>query len=78
MSTSRFDALNALLTRREASGQDWSAVEDVADNLGERMATIERLLDPCVDEGLVERRGVDQDPDYRLTRAGEMHVIENT
>jgi hypothetical protein len=78
MSTSRFDALNALRVRWEATGQDWSAVEDVADDLGEGMSSTEGLLNPCLDEGLVERRGADQDPQYRLTRAGEMYVAVNS
>lgn len=62
----------------EASGQDWSAVEDVADDLGEGMSAIELLLDPCLDEGLVERRGADHDPEYRLTRAGEMYLADSS
>lgn len=78
MSTSRFDALNALKVRWESSGQDWSPVENIADDLGESMSAIEGLLDPCVDEALVERRGIDQDPEYRLTRSGEMQVAESS
>lgn len=78
MSTSRSDALNALKVRWEAGGQDWSTVEDVADDLGEGLSSTERLLNPCLDEGLVERRGADQDPEYRLTRAGEMYVAVNS
>jgi DNA-binding MarR family transcriptional regulator len=78
MSTSRFDALNALKVRWESSGQDWSPVENVADDLGESMSVVERLLDPCVQEGLVERRGIDRDPEYRLTRSGGTQVAEGS
>ncbi len=78
MSNDRFDALNALKVRWERSGQEWSAVEGIADDLGESMSVIERLLDPCVQEGLVERRGIDRDPEYRLTRSGEMHVADGS
>jgi|GEM_PF-3641494 len=78
MSTSRFDALNALKARWESSGQEWSPVEHIADDLGESMSAIEGLLQPCQNEGLVERRGVDQDPEYRLTRSGEMQVAEGS
>jgi hypothetical protein len=69
MNTRRLDLLNALKTRSEGSGQEWSPVDGVADDLGQNMRAIEGLLDPCVDEGLGERRGTDQDPEYRLTRA---------
>jgi len=78
MSTSRFDALNALKVRWESSGQEWSRVEDVADDLGESMSAIERVLDPCLHEGLVEQRGTDQDPEYKLTRSGDMYVTDGS
>lgn len=78
MSTTRLDALNALKIRWESSGQDWSPVEHIADDLGESMSAIEALLDPCVEEGFVERRGVDRDPEYRLTRSGEMQIAEGS
>lgn len=78
MSSDRFDALNTLKVRWERRGQEWSPVEGVADDLGEGMSVIERLLDPCVQEGLVERRGIDRDPEYRLTRSGEMCVADGS
>lgn len=78
MSNDRFDALNTLKVRWERSGEEWSAVEGIADDLGESMSVVERLLDPCVQEGLVERRGIDRDPEYRLTRSGEMHVADGS
>jgi DNA-binding MarR family transcriptional regulator len=78
MSTDRFDALSALKVRWERTGQDWSPVEEIADDLGESMSAVERLLDPCVQEGLVERRGIDRDPQYRLTRSGEMYVADGS
>lgn len=68
--------MNTLKVRWERSGQEWSPVEGIADDLGEGMSVVERLLDPCVQEGLVERRGIDRDPEYRLTRSGEMHVAD--
>ena len=70
-SNDRFDALNALKVRWERTGQDWSPVEEIADDLGESMSAVERLHDPCVEERLVERRGIDQDPEYRLTRSAK-------
>ncbi len=78
MSNDRFDALNALKVGAERSGQEWRPVEEIADDLGESMSAVERLLDPCVRENLVERRGLDRDPEYRLTRSGEMHVAEGS
>ena len=78
MSTSRFDALNALKVRWESSGQEWRRVEEVADDLGESMSAIEWLLDPCSHEGLVEQRGTDQDPEYKLTRSGDMYVTDGS
>lgn len=75
MATSSFDALNALRIRQE-NGSIWTALDDLADDLGESSGTIERLLDARVLEGLVERRGVDRDPDYHLTRSGAMLVAE--
>ena len=78
MSNDRFDALNALQVRWERSGQEWSPVEGIADELGESMSAVERLLDPCVQERLVERRGIDRDPEYRLTRSGAMHVADSS
>jgi hypothetical protein len=78
MSSDRFDALNTLKIRWERSGQEWSPVEGVADDLGEGMSVIERLLDPCVQEGLIERRGIDRDPEYRLTRSGEIYVADGS
>lgn len=77
MATSSFDALNALHLRQE-NGSIWTALDDIADDLGESSGTIERLLDARVQEGLVERRGVDRDPDYQLTRAGAMLVAEES
>jgi DNA-binding MarR family transcriptional regulator len=78
MSNDRFDALNALKVGAERSGQEWSPVEEIADDLRESMSAVERLLDPCAQEGLIERRGIDQDPDYRLTRPGEMNVADGS
>jgi predicted transcriptional regulator len=78
MDTNRFDALNALKVRWESSSQEWSRVEDVADDLGESMSAIERVLDPCLHEGLVEQRGTDQDPEYKLTRSGDMYVTDGS
>jgi DNA-binding MarR family transcriptional regulator len=78
MSNDRFDALNTLKVRWERSGQDWSPVEGVADDLSVSMSAVERLLDPCVQEGLVERRGIDLDPEYRLTRSGEMFIADGS
>jgi DNA-binding MarR family transcriptional regulator len=73
--TKSFDALNALHLRQE-NGSIWTALDDLADDLGESSGTIERLLEARIQEGLVERRGVDRDPDYRLTRSGAMLVAE--
>jgi DNA-binding MarR family transcriptional regulator len=78
MSNERFDALNALKVGAERSGQEWSPVEEIADDLGESMSAVERLLDPCVQEELVERGGLDRDPEFRLTRSGEMHVADGS
>jgi DNA-binding IclR family transcriptional regulator len=78
MSNDRFDALNALKVLAERNGREWSPVEEIADDLGESMSAVERLLDPCVQEKLAERRGLDRDPEYRLTRSGEMYVAESS
>jgi hypothetical protein len=74
VSAAKLDALNALFARTE-TGEEWVAVEHVADDLAESMGRIEELLDRARQEELVERRGVDQDPEYRLTRAGEMLLV---
>jgi hypothetical protein len=77
VATIKFDALNALLARHE-SGEEWVAVEYVADDLGESMTLSEEFFDRAEQEELVGRRGIDQDPEYRLTRAGEMLVVSES
>jgi hypothetical protein len=77
MATTKFDALNGLLVRH-GGGEEWVTAEHVADDLGESMSLIEELLERAEVEELVDRRGVDQDPEYRLTRAGEMLVVSES
>ena len=73
--TTLFDVLNALGVR-EARNYAWSDAGAVTDDIvGEGDTSfVESLLNEAASRGLVARRPGGFDPEYQLTRDGEMYV----
>lgn len=73
--TTLLDVLNTL-GAREARNYGWSDASGVTDDIaGERNTSlVETFLGEAASRGLVAKRPGSYDPEYQLTREGEMYV----